>query len=124
MPNTRLKKLLDKKKNAAMMPKHILADYEEEYLELLSRIESERKKLGIDDESISNLKKYIERQHGCARKLVSKELLKRIVIEEQAIDRAARNGDLDDLEYHKSILISWWKTACIEVNTGKQVSLF
>ena len=33
-----------------------LAEDEEEYLELLSRIESERKKLGIDDESIEKLK--------------------------------------------------------------------
>lgn len=27
-------------------------------------------------------------------------------------------------EYHKDILISLWRTACIEINAGKQISLF
>lgn len=126
MPNTRLKRLLDKKKNASMMPKHKLAEYEEEYLELLSRIESERKKLGIDDESIRKLKEDIESQYGCTdcRKLATKEMIKKITTEEHAIDKAARGGDLDDLEYHKDILISLWRTACTEINAGKQISLF
>lgn len=126
MPNTRLKRLLDKKKNASMMPKHKLAEYEDEYLELLSRIESERRKLGIDDESIRKLKEDIESQYGCTdcRKLATKEMIKKITTEEYAIDKAARSGDLDDLEYHKDILISLWRTACIEINSGKQISLF
>ena len=138
MPNTRLKRLLDKKKNASMMPKHQLAEYEDEYIDLLSRIEDERKKLGIDDESIKKLKEDIEKKYGCpdCRKKAPKEMIKRITTEEYAIDKAARNGDLDDLKYHKNILISMWKVAhkdismalwenaCIERNTGKQISLF
>lgn len=125
MPNTRLKRLLDKKKNALMMPKHKLAEYEEEYYELLSRIESERKKLGIDDESIRKLKEDIESQYGCigCREFASKEMMKKITSEEHAIDKAARCGDLDDLEYHKDILITLWQTACNEINVGKQISL-
>ena len=126
MPNTRLKRLLDKKKNASLMPKHKLAEYEEEYIELLSRIESERKKLGIDDESIRKLKEDIENQYGCTdcRKLASKGMINNITIEEHAIDKAARCGDLDDLKYHKDILISLWKTASAEIHSGKQMSLF
>ena len=125
MPNTRLKRLLDKKKNASMMPKHKLAEYEDEYYELLSRIESERKRLGIDDESIRKLKEDIERQYGGigCREFVSKDILKKITTEEHAIDKAARNGDLDDLEYHKDILISLWQTDRTEINSGKQMSL-
>lgn len=126
MPNTRLKRLLSKKKNASMMPKHILAEYEDEYFELLSRIERERKKLGIDDESIRKLKEDIERRYGCTdcRKLASKGILRQIIIEEHAINKAARGGDLDDIKYHRKILISLWQTACAEIYAGKQTTLF
>ena len=138
MPNTRLKRLLDKKKNALMMPKNKLAEYEEEYYELLCRIENERKKLGIDDESIRELKEDIEREYGCTdcRERASKDIMKKITAEEHAIDKAARCGDLEDIEYHKGILITLWQTAskdisvslwqkaCIKMNSGEQISLF
>lgn len=126
MPNTRLKRLLDKKKNASMMPKAKLAELEDEYIELLSRIENERKKLGIDDESIRKMKEEIEQTYGSAdcRKNADKDYIKQITAEEKAIDKAGRNGDLDDLEYHKNILIALWQAARTAVNAGKQISLF
>lgn len=126
MPNTRLKRLLDKKKNASMMPKAKLAELEDEYIELLSRIESERKKLGIDDESIRKMKEEIEQLYGGedCRKNADKDYIKQITAEEKAIDKAGRNGDLDDLEYHKNILIALWQAARTAVNAGKQTSLF
>jgi len=126
MPNTRLKRLLDKKKNASMMPKAKLAELEDEYIELLSRIESERQKLGIDDESIKKLKEEIEQTHGGidCRKLAGKDYIKQITAEEKAIDKAARNGDLDDLEYHKNLLIALWQATKTAVLSGKQISLF
>ena len=48
---TRIKRLLEMKRRASMLPKAKLADFEEEYAELLERIEFERKRLEIDEKS-------------------------------------------------------------------------
>lgn len=120
---TRIKRLLEMKQRAAMLPKSKLAEYEDEYAELLERIEFERKRLEIDEESIRALKDTIERKYsvGKARERFPKEVLESIRDEEKAIDKAARVADLEDLEYHKNKLIEIWKAECGQVFT--QISM-
>lgn len=114
---TRIKRLLEMKQRAAMLPKSKLAEYEDEYAELLERIEFERKRLEIDEESIRALKDTVEHKYsvGKARERFPKEVLKSIRDEEKAIDKAARVADLEDLEYHKNKLIEIWKAECGQV---------
>lgn len=108
---TRIKRLLEMKRRASMLPKAKLADFEEEYAELLERIEFERKRLEIDEKSIRALKDTIAFENGGrkARERVSVETASLIRKEEKAIDRAARFADLEDLEYHKNKLIELWR---------------
>lgn len=108
---TRIKRLLEMKRRASMLPKTKLADFEEEYAELLERIEFEQKRLEIDEKSIRALKDTIAFENGGrkARERVSAETASLIRKEEKAIDRAARFADLEDLEYHKNKLIELWK---------------
>ncbi len=56
MNNERLKRLLDKKRRALQLPKAKLGALEDEYNELLQRIDEERHRLHIDED---RLKKYI-----------------------------------------------------------------
>ena len=56
MNNERLKRLLDKKRRALQLPKAKLGALEDEYNELLQRIDEERHRLHIDE---NRLKKYI-----------------------------------------------------------------
>ena len=56
MNNERLKRLLDKKRRALQLPKAKLGALEDEYNELLQRIDEDRYRLPIDDD---RLKKYI-----------------------------------------------------------------
>ena len=121
---TRIKRLLEMKRRASMMPKAKLADFEDEYADLLERIEFERKRLEIDEESIRTLKDTIAFENGGrkARERLSKASSSLIRAEEKAIDKAARFADLEDLEYHKSRLTELWRKE--HVRTHTQISMY
>lgn len=125
--NVRLKRLLDKQRRALQMPKSELGELEEEYAELLSRIESERKRLGIDDTTVNkviadirmewlddDVKWYLDHKPNAK---------KRIDEIEKIILKSAQNGDVADYKYHCTRLITEWSQIQKQAHQNQQLSL-
>lgn len=123
--NARLKRLLDKQRRALTMPKARLGELEEEYAELLSRIKSERKRLGIDEESVE---RYIadtaEKYSGLRRYIDTwtewKHHLDRLYAK---LRKSAQNGDVDDYEYYQKRLEVLWGQISSDSQKNPQISL-
>ena len=127
MPNARLKRLLDKKKNALSMPKHKLAELEDDYIELLNRIESEKKRLGIDPESINKIiesfKSFPNSETALSFLEKQSEFKKEITSLERQIRKAASNGDIENVEYFKEELRKAWQRTTDKALENCQISL-
>lgn len=125
--NVRLKRLLDKQRRALQMPKSELGELEEEYAELLSRIESERKRLGIDDTTVNkviadirtewlddDVKWYLDHQPNAERRI---DEIEKIIL------KSALNGDVADYKYHCKRLIAEWSQIQKQAHQNQQLSL-
>ena len=125
--NTRLKRLLDKKRRALKMPKSRLGELEDEYADLLSRIDAERKRLGIDDDTVEAYLSDMESRYKDAdvswlleNTPMWKEQLKRIY---RNIRKCTAEGDADDYSYYKNRLTVLWNRICTEAHKDRQLSL-
>lgn len=127
MPNTRLKRLLDKKKTALAMPRHRLAEFEDEYAELLDRIEAEKKKLEIDSESIDEIAESFKNHPHIETVLLFLEgqpdFKKEINSLESQMRKAAANGDIESMDFCKARLHKAWRYVTDKALENQQISL-
>ena len=127
LQNLRIKRLLDKKKTALAMPKHKLMTFENEYMDLLDRIEKEKEVLGLDPESILKFKESCRLSPAGGIELSELDDTRfktEIQVFENLLDKAAANGDLDNVKYYKSKLQNAWKDILTKSLKNQQTSLF
>ena len=127
MNNERLKRLLDKKRRALQLPKAKLGALEDEYNELLQRIDEERYRLHIDED---RLKKYINslREKFCDNDMQwylknNKKANSEIEKAENIILKSARSGDVSDCEYYKKQLYLQWMNLQEKSHKNQQLTL-
>ena len=123
--NARLKRLLDKKRRALTMPKSQLAELEDEYAELLSRIESAKKRLGIDELSVERFISETEQRFSDAQWYLDNNLMwqtqmKRI---QSNLRKSAENGDTDDYRYYQKQFEILWERIRTASRKNSQISL-
>lgn len=125
--NVRLKRLLDMKRRALELPKERLSELEDEYMDLLSRIESEYKRLNIDEESIERFiadtaASYRDRDTDWLMENIwGKDEIKEM---ENLIRRTAKNGDINDCEYYKKKLVYTWSKIKSDSKKHYQMNFF
>lgn len=129
--NVRLKRLLDKQRRALALPKNQLGELEEEYAELLSRIESERQRLGLDDVSVelfvrNTAEKYTDEDvkwYMNQKNTYVATWHKQIKRTCAALRKSATKGDIEDFKYYKKMLIWSWERIAAEAHKNQQISL-
>ena len=124
--NARLKRLLDKKRRALAMPKSQLGELEDEYTELLNRIEAEKKRLGIDTESVERFISETAQQFSDAQWHLDNTPMWQKQMERihGNLRRSAENGDTDDYLYYQKRLVDMWERIQYDSRNNPQLSLF
>lgn len=126
--NARLKRLLDKKRRALLLPKSELGELESEYAELLDRIEAERKRLGIDEESINQFISTTANdfcfENDNLKWLIQQSAYKKQIKDAEALVRkSADSGDIEDCKNYMQKLISLWARMSKEALKNHQIDL-
>ena len=126
--NARLKRLLDKKRRALLLPKSELAELENEYAELLNRIEAERKRLGVDEESINRFISSVAEdfcsENDNVKWLIQQSAYKKQIKNAEALVRkSADSGDIEDCKRYMQNLIVTWTHISEESRKNHQIGL-